>query len=203
MKQISAVVLAAGMSQRMGTPKMLLPWKKSTVIATVLNNLAQAGVEEIIVVTGGDRMAVENELLSQPIVVRAIYNENFRNGEMTDSVRIGFSNLSEKSDASLIVLGDQPQVPVNIIRWLIAEYQHTDNTLVVPSYKMKRGHPWVVDRALWGDLQILSSTFTLRDFLNKHTEKIYYLAVDSPEILADLDTPEDYTLAHPEDTGET
>ena len=199
MKRISAVVMAAGMSKRMGTPKMLLRWKNSTVIATVLNTLAQSGVEEIIVVTGGDRVAVEEELLSCPIKVRALYNENFRNGEMTDSIRIGISGLTQKSDASLIVLGDQPQVPLTIIRQLIAEYQRAGNALIVPSYKMRRGHPWVVDRSLWEDLKILSSAFTMRDFLNKHKDKIHYLVVDTPEILADLDTPEDYALAHPED----
>jgi molybdenum cofactor cytidylyltransferase len=62
---------------------------------------------------------------------------------------------------------------------------------------MRRGHPWLVDRALWPELLALQSPYTLRDFLTAHAGEIRYLDVDTDSILQDLDTPEDYTQQKP------
>jgi CTP:molybdopterin cytidylyltransferase MocA len=62
---------------------------------------------------------------------------------------------------------------------------------------MKRGHPWLVTRSLWKEILELRPPSTLRDFLNKYSDAIHYVTVDTPSILADLDTPEDYRKSHP------
>jgi molybdenum cofactor cytidylyltransferase len=69
--------------------------------------------------------------------------------------------------------------------------------LIVPSYQKHRGHPWLIDCSLWGEVLALKPPENLRDFLRAKTEQIHYLEVDSPSILQDLDTPEDYQRFRP------
>ncbi len=77
--KISAVILAAGMSRRMGQPKMLLPWRNTTVLGQVVTTFYQAGIQDIIVVTGGDKAIVESEVerLAYRMAVRSVYNPDF------------------------------------------------------------------------------------------------------------------------------
>lgn len=69
--------------------------------------------------------------------------------------------------------------------------------LVVPSFQMRRGHPWIVSRALWAEILAMLPPQTPRDFLNAHAKDIQYVEINSPSILADLDTPEDYRASRP------
>ena len=77
MMRVGAVVLAAGRSRRMGRPKMILPWGETTVIGQVVNVLLAAGVDDLLVVTGGAREDVESALVDMP--VRTIFNPDFAN----------------------------------------------------------------------------------------------------------------------------
>lgn len=193
--QISAVVLAAGQSRRMGRPKMSLAWGESTVIGRVTSVLLSAGVDEVIVVTGGGSREVEEALKGS--AARIVYNPDFAVAEMTRSLQTGLAACSPQSAAALVALGDQPQIEAGIVRAILAEFRNTPAALVVPSYRMRRGHPWVAARALWPELLALPSERTLRDFLNEKAAEIHYLTVDSPSVLMDLDTPEDYRKYHP------
>ena len=76
-------------------------------------------------------------------------------------------------------------------------YKATDSALIVPSFQMKRGHPWLVARPLWNEILALQPPSTPREFLKDHSDQIRYVNLDTPTILADLDTPEDYDKAHP------
>ena len=104
---ISAIILAAGQSKRMGQPKMVLPWGKSTVIEQVVMTFLQAGIEDILVVTGGAHEVVEKTL--DPYPVRKIYNPDYAAGEMLSSLQLGLSKLHREAQAVLVGLGDQPQ----------------------------------------------------------------------------------------------
>ncbi len=189
---VVAIVLAAGMSTRMGAPKMLLPWKDSTVIQAVLSALHAAGIENIIVVLGAAEKEISDLLKQLPMNVLTASNPNYQNGEMTDSIKVGVAAAPVNARAALIALGDQPQIEVETIRAILLRYTQKRSSLIVPSYQMRRGHPWLVDRALWSDLFSLSPQFTMRDFMHKYSEKIDYLVVDTATILQDLDTPEEY-----------
>jgi molybdenum cofactor cytidylyltransferase len=189
---ISAIILAAGQSKRMGKPKMLLPWDKSTVLQTVITTFQAAGVDDILVVTGGARTQVE-ELIGQ--TAQTVYNENFEYGEMLSSIQMGLKYKLSESSAALIALGDQPQVQVKVIRRVLQEYKQTNSSIIVPSYQMRRGHPWLVARDLWEEILNIPFDGTEREFLNNHAKEIHYLKIDSPSILQDLDTPQDYLEA--------
>ena len=97
----------------------------------------------------------------------------------------------------MIGLGDQPQVEERSVRLLLKAFSKTKSPLVVPSFQMRRGHPWLVARHLWKELIEMDQSQNPRDFLNAHTKEIHYVDMDTPSILADLDTPEDYHAAHP------
>jgi molybdenum cofactor cytidylyltransferase len=187
---ISAIILAAGESKRMGQPKMLLPWGDGTVLTHVISVFQQAGITEILVVTGGAREQVEG--LASALGARTVFNEAFRKGEMLSSIQCGLRALGSQTQAALIGLGDQPQVEAGSVRRVCEVFVETNANLVVPSYRMRRGHPWLVARPLWEALLRLEPPASPRDFLNAHAAQIQYVNVDDPGILADLDTPEEY-----------
>ena len=120
--EITAILLAAGESRRMGQPKMLLPWGETTVLGQVVS-MFSAGLSlginqridpesEILVVTGGARALVETEVarLAERYPLRIVYNPNYALGGMVSSIQAGLAALGPGIPAALIGLGDQPQV---------------------------------------------------------------------------------------------
>ncbi|BAJ63481.1 nucleotidyltransferase family protein [Anaerolinea thermophila] len=195
---IGAVVLAAGMSRRMGQPKQLLPWGKTTVIGQVVNVLQAAQVAQIVVVTGKSREQVEQTLKNTS--AQCVFNPRYETSEMLTSLKVGISRLHDEVQAVLVVLGDQPQIQVSVVQGLIEQYRLGKGVLIVPSYQMRRGHPWLVDRSLWQEiLQMDDERESMRNFLNHHAQDIVYYLVDTPSILTDMDTPEDYQQMRPVD----
>jgi molybdenum cofactor cytidylyltransferase len=192
---IAAIVLAAGLSRRMGRPKLALPWRDTTVIGQVVAVLAAAGINEILVVTGGASQEIEAALSAAP--VRLVFNPRFEASEMIDSLQVGLAQLSSSVEATLVALGDQPQIQLPVVQAIMESYTEHPAGLIVPSYQMKRGHPWLVVRPLWSELSQLCPPQTLRDFLGRHVADIRYLPVSTDTILRDLDTPADYAREKP------
>jgi molybdenum cofactor cytidylyltransferase len=189
-QKVSAVVLAAGMSKRMGRAKMILAWKDTTVIGQVISTLLSAGMKDVTVVTGGARDLVAKAIRDFPI--RTVFNPGFENGEMLTSIQIGLQSLPIDSQAAMIVLGDQPWIEGTIVRSLLDYFLTNRPKIVIPSYSMRRGHPWIVARPLWPYILELKPPLTLRNFSDEFKEDIHFLNVSSPSILKDLDTPDDY-----------
>jgi molybdenum cofactor cytidylyltransferase len=195
--RVGAVVLAAGQSTRMGQAKQVLPWGKHTVIEQVNSTLIQAGISEIVVVTGAAREQVEARLRTLP--VNLVHNPDYSTAEMVTSLQVGIRSLSPAVEALLVVLGDQPGIEAGVVRAVVKAYRAGKSRLVVPSYEKRRGHPWLADQSLWPDLMALREEKTLRDFLNEHADEIEYVNIDSPSILKDVDTPEDYRRQKPKE----
>jgi molybdenum cofactor cytidylyltransferase len=196
---VTAIVLAAGQSKRMGRPKMVLPWGNTTVIGQVVKTLLQAALQEIIVVTGGAKDQVEHALKGLP--VQFINNPDYGGGEMLHSLQVGLAVCGEDVDAALVTLGDQPQMELEVVQIVIAEYERTRAALVVPSYQMRRGHPWLIDRSLWPEVLSLRPPATMRNLFSTLNDQIHYVLAGAPTILLDLDTPEDYQRYRPAKTG--
>jgi molybdenum cofactor cytidylyltransferase len=195
---ISAIILAAGESKRMGRPKMLLPWGEVTVLGQVISTYQAAGVQDVLVVTGGAREQVT--AIAEEHGARTIFNEQFANGEMLSSLQRGLQLLSAEepgAEAALIGLGDQPQVQAGCVKQICETFQERAAGLIVPSYQKRRGHPWLVERSFWNELLELRPPRSPRDFLNRHAAEILYVEMDTPSTLADLDTPQDYQDARP------
>jgi len=192
---ISTIILAAGQSKRMGQPKMLLPWGNENVLTHVISVFQSVGMYDIIVVTGGTREQIE--VLASKLNVRTAYNDEHTTSEMLSSIQCGIRALTSRTQAVLIGLGDQPQVQEGSVRRVCETFQESKSNLVVPSYQMRRGHPWLVARPLWDELLKMDSSKSPREILNNHANEIEYVDVDNPSILQDLDTPEDYLKFKP------
>jgi molybdenum cofactor cytidylyltransferase len=192
---IGAVILAAGQSQRMGRPKMTLPWGDATVIGQVVRTLTTAGVKEIVAVTGGARQQVEQAL--DGLSVRTAFNPRFVQDEMAFSLQVGLEALPEDIEAALVVLGEQPQMECEVVQAVIDTYNQTRPLLVVPSFQMRRGHPWIIARPLWAAVLALHPPQTLREVINAYAGQIIYLNVERDSILRDLDTAADYERDRP------
>ncbi len=207
MAKITAVVLAAGLSRRMGQPKMLLPWGETSVLGQVVSTLCEAVTDgpadseakkrmaktdfEVIVVTGGMRHLVEAEVArlgAGGLPARAVFNSQHEAGEMMSSIRVGLAAIGPEAEYALIALGDQPQLSVESARRVVAAAQQPGARLILPSFEMRRGHPWLVHRDLWPDL---ATAETGRAFLRAHENEIQYVETDET-VMKDLDTPEDY-----------
>ena len=197
-KAISAVLLAAGQSLRMGRPKLVLPWRDTTVLGQVVATFANAGIEDILVVTGGARDQIEESVkkLAKTYPVRAVYNPDYVHGEMVSSIQAGLAGLGSGVLAALIGLGDQPQIREETVRRICTAFFKTECPLIFPSFQGRRGHPWLAARSIWPEILALPSSTTPRYFLNANSGKIAYVQADA-SALKDLDTPEEYENQRP------
>jgi molybdenum cofactor cytidylyltransferase len=179
----------------MGQSKLLLPWGNTTVIAKVIMTLVDSGIKNIHVITGSNHDAVEDALAAYDIDFH--HNAGYERGEMLSSVKIGIHNLENQADAAMIVLGDQPQIEAGVVRALIDRYTSGKYKIIIPSFEMHRGHPWIIDRYLWNDVLNLGADSSLRQYLNKMHDEINYVIVGTSSVLMDLDTPEEYNKYKP------
>jgi molybdenum cofactor cytidylyltransferase len=181
----------------MGAFKLTLPWGGATVIEQVANTLIDAGLREIVVVTGHRRGEVQAALAGKHVT--CVFNPNYATGEMLSSIQTGIAAIGAGSVAVLVCLGDQPQMGVETVRAILSEGERTSwQRVVIPSYHMRAGHPILIPA--WLKLQIMNTTETLRQVLRNHADSVDYLVLDTPTVLADLDTPEDYARAGAGDT---
>jgi molybdenum cofactor cytidylyltransferase len=206
---IAAVVAAAGFSRRMGRLKQLLPWGEGrTVIAAVVESLAAAGAEPVLCVVGHRCREVQAALQHTP--ARIVYNEDYSRGEMLSSYQAGIVSLSvpqvgdpvvsmggtarrqHGAAGAMLALGDQPHIPVEIIRLVLDRARASLEKIVIPSYDMRRGHPLYLPRRLWPELLGLEGGENLRHLLRRHQDEIVYVNVSTDAILRDMDTPADY-----------
>lgn len=189
MDNISAIVLAAGLSTRMGTQKLLLPFDGKTMIEKVVENIRLSGIDNIQVVLGSDRMEIRQALKLMP--VHFVVNENYKEG-MHTSVISGVKILPENAQAVLIFLGDQPFIPSRVIQMVIEAWQNSGKGIVIPLFEGKRGHPPLYDLKYRNELSNLDPTKGLRSVAQKFPEDISEVETFCPEIVRDIDTKIDY-----------
>ena len=180
----------------MGRPKQLLPWGQEHVISHVVRTLAAAGAEPVYVVVGhaADQISACLQQFAPDIAYHIVHNDAYATGEMLSSFQsgIGAAIGNAKATGTLLALTDQPQIPAAIIRQVLVASTANPDAICIPSYQRRRGHPFYLPRRLWPELLELKAPDTLRDLLKAHEKSIIYVDVDSPSILRDMDTPEDY-----------
>lgn len=190
-RHVGAVVLAAGMSRRMGQPKVLLPWSTGkTIIEHILDQLVLARVPHIRVVTGHRAGEVRNRVIGAG--AETTHNEHYADGEMLSSVKAGLRAMPAHMSAALIVLGDQPRIQPKIVAQILTAYAEGAGDIVAPSYQMRRGHPILIDRRYWGEILALPEGGAPRDVIDRYQDRIAYVTVDTDSVLQDMDTPEAY-----------
>ena len=138
--KISAILLAAGESKRMGQPKQLMPFGEITILAQAVDNLLNSTVSETIVVLGHRAEEVMNVITSKP--VKIAINPDYQQG-MSTSIIAGLDLVDSGTQAVMLVLGDQPLTNSQIINRLIDEFYNHDKGIVIPTYQGRRGHPTI------------------------------------------------------------
>ena len=192
-KHITAVILAAGQSKRMGQAKLLLPWGEQTILETTIAHLKASNARDLLLVSGGYRQAVEQ--LAEKHEVPIVYNPQFAIGEMLSSLQTAVAHLTispSPPDAILIMLGDLPFITTEIINQIIACYQAQDTAVVAPVHNGRRGHPVLLSASLFASLIALPAGSAPRDLLKKQQQETTFLEIDTDVILRDIDTPEAY-----------
>ncbi len=191
MSGIWAIVLAAGESRRMGSPKMLLPFKGSSMIERVIMNISGSEVNSIIVVVGALKEPLE-ELLDK-LSVKHCYNDKYMEG-MLSSVKCGFRNLPLDVEAVLVFQGDQPLISSSIINRVIEAFRSSDKGILMPVYKGRRGHPLLIDKKYISEIEKLDAGEGLRSLAYRFSDNVLEVETDDPDILRDFDTLEEYKV---------
>jgi molybdenum cofactor cytidylyltransferase len=190
-RSVGAVVLAAGMSKRMGQPKVLLPWTaRRTIIEQIIEQLMLARLDHICVVTGSRSGEVRQ--LATGMGAETAYNPDYRSGEMLSSLKVGLAAMPRQVQAALVVLGDQPRIQPRVITQVLTAYAEGRGKIVAPSFQKRRGHPILIDRRYWQEILSLPPDGAPRDVINAHAGEIAYVDVDTDSVLRDVDTPDDY-----------
>ena len=189
-KRICALVPAAGMSTRMGSPKQLLPFGEKTVLQTVVDTLLEADLDGILVVLGHRADAVRDSLAERPVLFHL--NHDYRKGMFT-SILSGLAALEKSADAALIALGDQPNVRASVARKVAAAYRNGNKGIVVPIYRGKRGHPALVDLGRYlSEIRSLTGEDGLKPVMRGNPDDTLEVEVADEGVLRDIDTPEEY-----------
>jgi molybdenum cofactor cytidylyltransferase len=188
---VGAIVLAAGMSSRMGRSKPLLPWADGkSVIEHILQQLQQVRLARITVVTG--YRAEDVSAQAQAMGVQTTHNPNYAEGEMLSSLQAGLAAQPDGIAAALVVLGDQPRLEVSVIERILSAYEQGRGEIVAPYFQGQRGHPLLISRRYWDEMMALPPGAAPRDVIQKHRQVLHLIDVESDSVLSDIDTAEDY-----------
>jgi molybdenum cofactor cytidylyltransferase len=189
---IAAIVLAAGASTRMGRQKLTLPMAGGRpLVRLAVEQVLAAGLDEVVVVVGGDAQAVAAALATLP--VRVVVNPRYAEGQST-SLRAGLDALRPGTDAAVVALGDQPLPDPDVIRRLVAAFRTTGRPIAAPVYRDGRGNPVLFGAALFGELRGVTGDQGGRGVITRDAARVAEVPVDMA-MPADIDTPEDYEAA--------
>jgi molybdenum cofactor cytidylyltransferase len=181
-----ALVLAAGLSSRMGSNKLLAGFHGEPLVAATVKRLQSSGVDEVVVVLGRDAGAVAAVL---PAGARPVVNADFAQGIST-SIRRGVQ-AAAASDAVIIALGDMPLVSVQTVGRMIAAFNPTEHrSIIVPTFNGQFGNPVLWGREHFARLLALSGDKGARSLIGDLKSEAVEIAVDDPGVLMDADTPE-------------
>jgi molybdenum cofactor cytidylyltransferase len=186
---VSAIILAAGSSSRMGSPKQLLRLGSKTLLEHTLESVQASQVREIVVVLGAAADAIRTQV--QPADnLRVVVNDAFQTG-MGGSLQRGLAEFDSQSSATLVVLADQPLVTPATLNRLIADYLQHKPQILIPLYRGFRGNPVLLDRSVFPEMAALNGDTGCRAIFGDHLENIRKVEVDDPGILLDADKPQD------------
>src|SRR5579864_103420 len=185
---IAAVILAAGESRRMGTPKPLLTFSGRILLRHVIEQARASACQQIIVVLGARADDVAAAVRDPG--VRIVVNERYREG-MGTSLGAGIAALPPECEAAVVLLGDQPRIDAAVIDALIDVHRRTGKPLVASRYGGVAGAPTLIGRALFPEARGLQGDAGGRRLIRQHPDLV--AEVPLPEAAAvDLDTPEDF-----------
>jgi molybdenum cofactor cytidylyltransferase len=192
---IAIVVLAAGASKRMGSPKQLLKWGDGTLIGNAIETVSKLASNELIVVLGAHYELIKNVIQTSPVTI--LNNENWENG-LGSSIAFAveyLQNSKSNVDGVLITLCDQPLITADFLNLFISKFQSGKNQILATSYgNGKQGVPVLFDKVYFNDLEKLNSDEGAKEILKKYSSHVEALTPQMDN--KDLDTSEEYTALY-------
>ena len=188
--KIGVIILAAGGSSRMGSPKQLLHYRGQSLLRLAVESAIGSLCERVVVVIGNEAQLMRDELAGLPVSV--VENGNWRAG-MSSSIRAGMEELSKDDpDAVVLMLCDQPFVTAEILNELIFTHFKTTEPIVASHYGTTQGAPAFFTRAFFPELLSLTADQGARRLILKHPHSV--ATIDFPQGAFDVDTPGEYEL---------
>ena len=184
--QTAALIVAAGMSSRMGVFKPMLNIGSISIAQRVIATLQQAGVDRIVMITGYNAIQLERHLSGLGIVF--LRNDDYEQTQMFDSVRIGIAYLKGKCDRLLFTPVDIPLFTASTVQTLL----ESNAQLASPFCDGRRGHPTLISASLFEAILSDSGEGGLHGALERCGVKMEEIPVEDRGVLHDADTPEDY-----------
>ena len=186
---IDAIILAAGRSQRMGTPKALLRFEDKTFLEQIISVLKLSDADRVTVVLGAEAETIKKSIdLSGTNVV---INKDYQKGQLS-SLIAGIKDTPEDTEAILVCLVDTPFITQEVVNEIISKFRETNNPIIAPVFNKERGHPTLFSRSLFNELLGAPEEQGARYVLYSNEEKILELETSESGILIGIDTPADY-----------
>ncbi len=187
---ITALVLAAGESKRMGTVnKLLLPLGDTTLINHVVGTVQRSAAAEVVVVLGHEAEQVRAALAAQP--VSFVYNSHYREG-MTTSIQAGVAAASPEAEGFMICLSDLPRIRVADLNQVMAAFAQAaalhEAPIIVPVYEGQRGNPVLFSAAYRPALLAHTEPHGCKTLLTQHHEAVVEVTMSANHVLRDVDT---------------
>lgn len=186
---ITGIVLAAGTSTRLGTPKQLLELDSRPLLQHVVDAACASSLDEIVIVLGHEAEIIR-AALTLPDTARTVLNEDYETGQ-SSSLRAGLAAASHKSEAAAVLLGDQPGMRPGLIDAVIERWRATNAPVVRPTFQGTPGHPVVVGRSEWASFARAEGDRGAGVVMERDPARVEIVEMGRPP-LEDVDTWEQY-----------
>ena len=186
---IIAIVLAAGLSARMGRPKQTLSVSGKPMLERVLETFRQTKVDVVVVVLGANEREVRKKVRFEK--ERVIVNSEYAKG-MSGSLRLGLAAAGPEADAVIVALADQPFLRAATVDKLIEGQLNSKASIVVPVYNGRRGNPVLFDRTIFPQIMKIRGDVGAKSIVEMNKDLVVEVTVPDEGVLIDLDTPQDY-----------
>jgi len=195
-----AIVPAAGASRRMGRPKLLLPFGKTTILGSVISALRAGGASPVVVVAAPDDAELQEWARGAGAIVAV--NPDPERG-MLSSIRegiaaLGAARLAQRGEVVLVAPADLPALRPATVAELLWRRAADGAPLAVPIHQGKRGHPLAIASDLLPEIESLDLSVGLKQLLERHAAAVLEVPVDDPGTVHDVDTPDDYRRLIPQ-----
>lgn len=188
---IAILILAAGDSSRLGTPKQLLKWKNTTLLGHAIETAQELKTSKLIVVLGANYNLISTKINNYEVAV--LVNESWEKG-LGSSIAFGVNHLLKSDtnfDAVFIILADQPLIDSAYLNKVLDKYEMGKRQIIATSYKGgKQGVPVLFDAIYFEELSQLNDDKGAKVILQKYSKNVSAISADN--IVSDIDTLEDY-----------
>jgi molybdenum cofactor cytidylyltransferase len=187
---IVAIVLSAGESSRMGSPKALLPIGGKRFIERIVSVLEQTKVGSIVVVLGHQAEEIRPQISHLPITI--VLNRDYAKGQLSSLIVAIRSLESEKVDGVLVHLVDHPLLNPSLVDRMIKHFYESKKLIIVPRYRGRRGHPVIFSSRLFPELLQAPLDVGAKSVVNAHHDETLEIETEDRGVIVDIDTPEEY-----------